>query len=392
MIHHKIRIPIFYYPLVMSVIWIVGSLIFYWRRERSSSLPSIAHTPRVSLLIPTFNEQDTIVETVEKMQNLHYPNYEIVVIDDGSQDNTPQLLRRLIDHVSNLRVIRTPANRGKAHALTVGLLAAQGEILVTVDSDAILDPDALTFLVAHFDPSQSGERVGAVTGNPRVRNRNSLLSKIQLVEYASIIGLIKRSQRILGKVMTVSGVIVAFRKRALLDCGLWDSDIITEDIAVTWKLEQRFWDIRYEPRAICWMLVPETLRGLWKQRVRWAQGGLEVLSRHWHALFIWKQRRLWPVIIEQYTSIVWAVVWVVFTLILMGRMIVTHGFYVPIFWMGTYLAVLSLIQAAVALTIDHHYEHGVIKYYWWSVWYPSLYWFINAVVIVFALLRSLVHH
>ncbi|MGV2687283.1 glycosyltransferase, partial [Clostridium perfringens] len=120
----------------------------------------------------------------------------------------------------------------------------------------------------------------------------------------SIIGSIKRTQRILGKVMTVSGVIVAFRKKALMDVGMWDRDMITEDIAISWKLQKRFWDIRYEPRALCWMLVPETLKGIWKQRVRWSQGGQEVVLRHWDIFKDWRQRRLWPIYIEQILSII----------------------------------------------------------------------------------------
>ncbi|MEK1828459.1 glycosyltransferase family 2 protein [Priestia megaterium] len=159
--------------------------------------------------------------------------------------------------------------------------------------------------------------MGAVTGNPRIRNRNTLLSRIQLVEYSSIIGSIKRTQRILGKIMTVSGVVVAFRKKALVDVGLWDRDMITEDIAVSWKLQQRFWDIRYEPRALCWMLVPETLKGIWNQRVRWAQGGQEVMLRHWKVLLKWKQRRIWVVYLEQWISTLWSFAWLFVTIMLL---------------------------------------------------------------------------
>ena len=96
-----------------------------------------------------------------------------------------------------------------------------------------------------------------------------MLEKIQVAEYSSIIGLIKRSQRILGKVFTVSGAIVAFRKCAVFDVGLWDADMITDDINITWKLEKRFWDIRYETQALCWTMVPHSLKNLWKQRLRW---------------------------------------------------------------------------------------------------------------------------
>src|SRR3546814_5898602 len=116
-------------------------------------------------------------------------------------------------------------------------------------------------------------RVGAVTGNPRIRNRSSLLGQGQVGEFASIIGLIKRTQRVYGRIFTVSGVVAAFRRRALDHVGYWSLDMITEDIDISWKLQRDHWTIFYEPRALCWILMPETLRGLWRQRLRWAQGG-----------------------------------------------------------------------------------------------------------------------
>ncbi|WP_282439827.1 glycosyltransferase family 2 protein [Gottfriedia acidiceleris] len=88
----------------------------------------------------------------------------------------------------------------------------------------------------------------------------------------------------LGKIMTVSGEVSCISKKALVDVGLWNCDMITEDIAVSWKLQERFWDIRYEPRALCWMLVQETLKGIWNQRICWAQVGQEVIMRFWRLI------------------------------------------------------------------------------------------------------------
>lgn len=206
--------------------------MFFLTKEKRSG-PPLSETPLVSIIIPCYNKGGTIAETVDSLQELNYSNYEIIAINDGSKDNTSEVLKNLCETYENLRVVDLQQNSGKANALYLGLLASNGEILVGLDADSILDKDALNYLVPHFITNNYGERVGAVTGNPRVRNRSSLLARIQLCEFSSIIGLIKRSQRILGKVMTVSGVIVAFRKRALIECGLWDRDIITEDIVVT---------------------------------------------------------------------------------------------------------------------------------------------------------------
>lgn len=151
-----------------------------------------------------------------------------------------------------------------------------------IDGDALLDRDAAAYIV---EPMLYNPRVGAVTGNPRIRTRSTLVGKIQVGEYSSIIGLIKRTQRIYGNVFTVSGVIAAFRRSALAEVGYWSDDMITEDIDISWKLQLNQWTIFYEPRALCWILMPETLKGLWKQRLRWAQGGAEV--------FLKNMTRLW---------------------------------------------------------------------------------------------------
>src|SRR5690606_6379333 len=132
---------------------------------------------------------------------------------------------------------------------------------------------------------------------PRIRNRSTLLGKLQVGEFSSIIGLIKRAQRTYGRIFTVSGVVVCFRKTALHDVGYWSPDMLTEDIDVSWKLQLHHWDVRFEPHALCWILTPETLTGLWKQRVRWAMGGIQVVMKHFRIqhIFSWKSRRMWPV-------------------------------------------------------------------------------------------------
>ncbi|MFP4698479.1 MAG: poly-beta-1,6-N-acetyl-D-glucosamine synthase [Eubacteriales bacterium] len=379
---------VFWYPLIMSTTWIIGGILFYCRRERKPAIP-LKETPMVSILVPCYNESDTIRYTIEQLHKLNYPDYEIIAINDGSKDDTSEILYKLASEFDKLRIIDLKQNAGKANALYLGLIASKGEFLMGIDADAYLDPNALNYLIPHFITPKNGERVGAVTGNPRVRNRSSLLSRIQLCEFSSIISMIKRSQRLLGKVMTVSGVVVAFRKKALIDCGLWDRDIITEDIGVTWKLQKRFWDIRYEPRAVCWMLVPETLIGLWKQRVRWAQGGMEVLIRHKNIFKDLRYRRLAPIYIEELLSIVWAIGWITLLIYSIYDMITGGPTIFRLFRSGAYLSVLCLIQFFVAMVIDRRYDEQLLKYYLWAIWYPTFYWYFNAFVIIRALPRAI---
>jgi poly-beta-1,6-N-acetyl-D-glucosamine synthase len=378
---------VFWYPLVMSLLWITGSSLFFRFREKEKELDfNQIKWPLISILIPCFNEEDTIKETIKNLSSIAYPNKEIIAVNDGSTDNTSTILRRMVHEYKELKVIDCKENKGKANALHIACHAANAEFLVCVDADAILDPYAAHYLIYHF--LYKGERLGAVTGNPRIRNRNTLLSRLQIVEYASIIGTIKRTQRILGKIMTVSGVIVAFRKIALVDVGLWDRDMITEDISISWKLQQRFWDIRYEPRALCWMLVPETINGIWKQRIRWAQGGHEVMMKHWRILLDWRQRRIWPVYFEQWISLIWSFSWIFVT----GYYLVTATRIQQLFIWMTYssfaLVFISLIQLWISIRKDSIYDN-ITKYYLWAAWYPVIYWFLNALIVLFAFPKAI---
>lgn len=383
----KIGAFVFWYPFLMSLFWIAGALIFYFFKEKGNVINFNNYNwPEISILVPCYNEADTIEETIDCLSQLSYPKFEIIAVNDGSSDKTGEILIELADEYDMLRVIDCHENKGKANALHMAAHASRSEYLICIDSDAILNDDAPYYLIHHF--LEKGERVGAVTGNPRIRNRDTLLAKMQIVEYSSIIGSIKRAQRVMGKVMTVSGVIVAFRKKALMDVGLWDRDMITEDIAISWKLQKKFWDIRYEPRALCWMLVPETLSGIWKQRVRWSQGGQEVIFRHWDIFMDWKQRRIWLIYIEQVLSIVWAFAWLFVTLYLV---LTANNISEIMIWFtfnSFALIMLSHIQLLISLGNDSRYDN-VKKYYLWAAWYPAIYWIINTFVVMGAMPKAI---
>ncbi len=379
---------VYWYPALMAMMWVVGSLIFYFNNEKREALP-LKETPMVSILMPAHNEGDILYNVVKEMTQLNYPNYELIMINDGSSDDTGEVLKKIVAMYDNVRVIDLKKNCGKANALYLGAIASKGEILVGVDADSYLDKNALRYLVSHFINKQNGERVGAVTGNPRVRNRGTLLGRIQLCEYASIISLIKRTQRVLGKVMTVSGVCVAYRKKALLDCGFWDRDMMTEDIAVTWKLEKNFWDVRYEPRALCWMLVPETIKGLWRQRKRWAEGGLEVIFRHFDIFKSWRRRRMVPIYLEQVCSFFWSVCWLILTLILLIMEFQGKTVFTEYIWKSQFLSFVCLFQFIVAIALESRYDRQILKSAWSVIWYPLVYWYVNVFITLGALLKMI---
>jgi len=385
----------FYYPLFMSYLWMAGALFYFFHYEQRrfaavEDPPPMHDYPFVAVLVPCFNEGDNVVEVMSSMMRLKYPNYEIIAINDGSSDDTGAALARLSARYPRLRVVDLRKNQGKAAALNIGACMTRAEFLVCVDGDAVLDPYAIHWLMTHFD---SG-RVGAVTGNPRVRTRSTLLGRIQVGEFSSIVGLIKRAQRTYGRVFTVSGVVACFRKKALFDVGLWSTDMLTEDVDISWKLQTRHWDVRFEPRALCWILMPETMKGLWRQRLRWATGGAQVLMKNLPTLSSWRQRRMWPVFIEYMTSVLWA--YTMAALIAMWLFAAWLGIPVedrtPILipqWEGLLIGTTCLLQVAVSMLLDGRYDKGLGRHYYWMIWYPLAYWLINVATSVVALPRAM---
>lgn len=385
----------FFYPIVMSFFWMSGGLYYYFRRERKSRTrtdpPSMETYPAATILVPCYNEADNVDETIAAALAQHYPDFEVIAINDGSSDGTADKLNQLAAQHERLRVIHLDRNLGKANAMRMGALAARSEYLLCVDGDALLDEYALHWMVWHL---VSGPRVGAVTGNPRIRNRSTLLGRLQVGEFSSIIGMIKRAQRVYGRLFTVSGVISAFRRTALHRIGYWSEDMVTEDIDISWRLQMDHWDIRYEPNALCFILMPETLRGLWKQRLRWAQGGVEVLLRHTGDLLRWRGRRMWGVLAEYLLSVVWAYTMLfIIVLWLLGKfMPMPDALYVHTIlpsWHGVILGMVCLLQFASSLIIDRRYETHVGRNYYWMIWYPVAYWMLSLFTTVTALPKTL---
>ncbi|PLV58894.1 poly-beta-1,6-N-acetyl-D-glucosamine synthase [Erwinia sp. B116] len=377
---------VFFWPLFMSGIWMTGGLYFWFYRERhwawgkDAPAPELAGNPLISVIVPCYNEGPNVRETLEAALNQRYARLEVIAVNDGSKDDTGEILDQMAAEFSRLRVIHLAANQGKAIALQTGAAAARSDFLVCIDGDALLDRDAAAWLVA---PLLDNPRVGAVTGNPRIRTRSTLIGRIQVGEFSSIIGLIKRTQRVYGQVFTVSGVVAAFRRRALAEVGYWSPEMITEDIDISWKLQLRHWSVFFEPRALCWILMPETVKGLWQQRLRWAQGGAEVFLKNLRHIWSWEYRRMWVLFFEFSFSTIWAFTYAVsIILFLLGLVmplpdnIRVYDLFPPQFT-GMVLAVTCLLQFSVSLLIERRYEPRLGNSLFWVIWYPLVYWMLS---------------
>ena len=373
---------VFYYPLFMSYLWMIGALIFYWKERQDPPYHQpkpLAAYPKVAVLVPCFNEGDNAEETLSHALSLDYPNFEVIAINDGSTDNTTDVLNRLAGQYEKLRVVHLAHNQGKAMALQAGSLLTEAEYLIGIDGDALLDPHAATWMLRHF---LKDETVAAVTGNPRIRTRSTLIGRIQVGEFSSIVGMIKRAQRSFGRLFTVSGVITAFRKSAVHEVGYWSPDMLTEDIDITWKLQRAGWNIHFEPNALVWILMPETFNGLWKQRLRWAMGGAQVLIKNMDVLFKPQLNFLWPLLFELILTLVWsylmlfmAILWLIHFVVPLG----INGLSSPFLPYGTgmLLGATCLLQFALSKWMDSRYEPGLGKNYFWMIWYPFVFWLIT---------------
>jgi poly-beta-1,6-N-acetyl-D-glucosamine synthase len=374
------------YPIVTSIMWITTSMFFLRRWERGGPPPdSITDDalPWATVLIPAHNEAEVIATTLQAACQIDYPHFEVVVVDDGSTDDTAACVEPFLD-TGRVRLVRKLVNEGKALALNDALPLVNGEIILTLDADASPDPQILRRIVPHF----ASARVAAVTGNPRVRNFDSFLARLQAIEFSSIVSLLRRSQRIWGRVVTVSGVVAAFRKSAVFDVGGFSPNMPTEDIELTWKLQKRFYDVRYEARAIVWMTVPTSFKGLFKQRLRWARGLMQVFHKHADVMTHWKYRRMWPVFIESALSILWALCFVVLTLIWIASWSIgvppVGASPIPNLW-GMAIGTLCLLQLLIGTLIDRRYDPGVLRFYAYAVWYPLVYWMFLSVTTVLSL-------
>lgn len=365
------------YPIITSIIWITTAFFFRARWEKRQPAVALTRYPKVSVLIPAHNEARTIEAALQATIAIDYPDYEVVVVDDGSTDTTRTIIEAYVARGA-VRLIVKEQNEGKAMALNDALPCLNGEIILIMDADAEPMPDILHCLVPHFEHA----RVAGVTGNPRVKNVDTFLARLQLIEFTSIVSLLRRSQRIWGRIMTVSGVVAAFRKSALLEVGGFSPEMPTEDIELTWKLQKNFWDIRYEPRALVWMTVPSTLSGLVSQRRRWSRGLMQVLRKHREVITHWKFRRMWPIFIESSMSIVWSACFV--TLTLLWAVSYASGYPpvgahpIPNLW-GMVIATLAMLQLLTGTLMDRKYDPDTLKYYPYAVYYPIIYWVILAV-------------
>jgi cellulose synthase/poly-beta-1,6-N-acetylglucosamine synthase-like glycosyltransferase/spore germination protein YaaH/peptidoglycan/xylan/chitin deacetylase (PgdA/CDA1 family) len=261
--------------LLVSARALIVGLLALAEKFRPAPKDNPGYQPVVTVLIPAYNEESVIVDTVRSALASNYANMEILVIDDGSQDRTADLVRRNFGGDRRVRLLTQP-NQGKPTALNCGLSEARGEVIVSIDADTMVDREAVPRLVRHFaDP-----KVAAVAGNVKVINRNRWITRWQALEYITSQNLEKRAFDLLNCIPVVPGAAGAWRASLLRDMGGFSGDTVAEDTDLTLTIRREGWKILYDEDAIGRTEVPETVDALIRQRFRWTFGTLQAVWKH----------------------------------------------------------------------------------------------------------------
>lgn len=233
-------------------------------------------TEPVTVLVPAYNERECIASTVRSLTESDHP-IEVIVIDDGSTDGTADIVEAM--WLRDVHVVRQ-VNGGKPAALNNGLAHASHDLVVMMDGDTVFEPSTVRELVQPFgDP-----RVGAVAGNAKVGNRDTLIGAWQHIEYVMGFNLDRRMYDVLGCMPTIPGAVGAFRRQALERVGGMSEDTLAEDTDITMALHRDGWRVVYAERARAWTEAPESVQQLWSQRYRWSYGTMQAIWKHRRAV------------------------------------------------------------------------------------------------------------
>jgi cellulose synthase/poly-beta-1,6-N-acetylglucosamine synthase-like glycosyltransferase len=260
----------------------VGAFAIFDRfRQKPQGTPEEveSYKPAVAVLIPAYNEEKVIERTVRAALRSDYPGLHVIVIDDGSTDNTLEVARRAFvdEQASGQVLILTKPNSGKAEALNFGLEHLRDEeIFVGIDADTVIARNAISRLVPHF----LNPKVAAVAGNAKVGNRVNLWTRWQALEYITSQNFERRALNVLGAVSVVPGAIGAWRTSAVREAGGYHTDTVAEDADLTMALLRNGYRVEYEDLALAYTEAPINANGLMRQRFRWSFGILQSVWKH----------------------------------------------------------------------------------------------------------------
>ncbi|MBD3287515.1 glycosyltransferase, partial [candidate division KSB1 bacterium] len=337
--------------MIRYFITLIASFLFY---SKYSAVEQPEYFPFISIIVPAYNEAKVIEDSVKSLLTLDYPNYEIIVVNDGSTDETHKVAEKLVGyHAGKYEKVRVSLinkeNGGKSSALNSGIHFSRAEFVLCMDGDSALSSKTLRYGMRHFNDRE----IGAVAGNVKVMNANKMITNLQSLEYVEGLNMVRTSQSYLKMVNIIPGPIGIFRKQAIIDAGWYASDTYAEDADLTLKIRQAGWQIIYEPKAIAYTEAPESMYQLLKQRYRWTRGLLQSLKKHRERLFKPQENMLNSLVLWSmfYEAILWPSMNIFANLFL----ILVAVFYgmsnlIPLWWLS--IALLDIMAALYCVATE----------------------------------------
>ncbi len=385
---------IVYSSIVALVLFLVILLFRYLSLMNLAYLNTVRHTvktghdtnflPGISIIVPAYNEGKLLQSTVMSLVQMDYPNFEILVVDDGSTDDTREEARRLVgyyrDGAVEVRLVEKN-NGGKSTALNAGIQMSRFDFVLNVDGDSQLSPDTLRKAIRHFvDP-----RLGAIAGNVKVLNRDNIWTTLQALEYVEGLNMARSAQSIVKLVNIIPGPLGLFRKQAILDAGWYSSDTFAEDADITLKILRAGWRVEYEPDAKSYTEAPDRIVDLLKQRYRWTRGILQAVRKHKDLFFnptinfggtvvMWSmafESLIWP-IMNVFANAYFIFIAVVFNM----------SYYLVYWWLS--LTLLDLVAALYCIAV----EKEEIRLVFYSLFYRLFFILIIDVCKTFATIEE----
>jgi cellulose synthase/poly-beta-1,6-N-acetylglucosamine synthase-like glycosyltransferase/peptidoglycan/xylan/chitin deacetylase (PgdA/CDA1 family) len=287
-IYHAIEEFLWAFMIVATALVVARTLVVIWLAYRFRRLPKTDFAEPVSVVMAAYNEEKVIAGTLRSLLGTDYKGeIEVIVVDDGSSDETSREVERVADVDPRVRLLQQE-NRGKARALQRALSAVRHAIVVFVDADTHFQRDTLSALLEPF--ADAG--IGAVSGHAKVGNLRTFIARCQSLEYTCGFNLDRRAYTRWNCVTVVPGAISAIRKSAIDRVGGLSLETLAEDTDLTLMLHKDRQRIVYVPQAIGWTEAPESVRTLARQRFRWAYGTLQCLWKHRDMVFNWNYRAL----------------------------------------------------------------------------------------------------
>ncbi|MFO7710178.1 MAG: glycosyltransferase [Candidatus Woesearchaeota archaeon] len=272
-IYNLLVYVVWFFATFFSVVFFLSLLVY---KDRIFERRQGKYRPFVTIIVPAFNEEKKIAKTLRSLKRLSYEKIEFIVMNDGSKDNTSDVVRRNIKGDSRFTFIDNKVNQGKAAVLNEGRRAAKGEVCACMDADSIVEKHMIEKMLPYFEE----ENVGAVTASVQVYKPKKFLHKIIDLEFTLGLSLFLKIFSFFDCIFVTPGPFSLYKKEALERIGGFNETNIVEDHEIAYRLHEHGYKIRNCIEAKVYTKLPDTFKGIYNQRKRWYSGAILTLFEH----------------------------------------------------------------------------------------------------------------